>query len=40
MLGISSIQVQESLEDLTEQLRQAQTPSAKERWQVLYWLKT
>jgi transposase len=31
--------VQESLEDLAEQLRQVETPTAKERLQVLYWLK-
>lgn len=39
MVGVTSIQVQESLDDLTEQLRQAQTPTVKERLQVLYWLK-
>ena len=31
--------MQESLEDLAEQLRQVETPTAKERLQVLYWLK-
>ena len=39
MVGITSIEVKESLEDLTEQLRQAETPTAKERLQVLYWLR-
>jgi transposase len=39
MVGVTSIQVQESLDDLTEQLRQAQTPTVKEKLQVLYWLK-
>lgn len=40
MVGVTSIQVQESLEELTEQLRQAQTPTVKEKLQVLYWLKS
>jgi transposase len=39
MVGITSIEVKESLDDLTEQLRQAETPTAKERLQVLYWLR-
>ena len=39
MVGITSIEVKESLDDLTEQLRQAKTPTAKERLQVLYWLR-
>jgi transposase len=39
MVGVTSIDVKESLKDLSEQLRQAETPSAKERLQVLYWLK-
>ena len=39
MVGVTSIEVKESLHDLSEQLRQAETPSAKERLQVLYWLK-
>ena len=39
MVGITSIDVKESLDDLSEQLRQAKTPTAKERLQVLYWLK-
>jgi len=39
MAGVTSIEVKESLDDLVEQLRQAETPTAKERLQVLYWLK-
>lgn len=39
MVGVTSIDVKESLNELREQLRQAETPSAKERLQVLYWLK-
>lgn len=39
MVGVTSIEVKESLDDLALQLRQAETPSAKERLQVLYWLK-
>jgi transposase len=39
MTGITSIEVKESLDELAEQLRQAQTLTAKERLQVLYWLK-
>lgn len=39
MVGITSINVNESLDDLTKQLRQAEAPTAKERLQVLYWLK-
>lgn len=39
MVGITSIKVKESLTDLTQQLRQAETSTAKERLQVLYWLK-
>lgn len=39
MVGVTSIDVKESLNELSEQLRQAETPSAKERLQVLYWLK-
>jgi len=39
MAGVTSIEVQESLDDLNQQLRQAKTPSSKERLQVLYWLK-
>lgn len=39
MAGVTSIDVKESLDDLVEQLRQAATPTTKERLQVLYWLK-
>ncbi len=39
MVGVTSVQVKENLEDLTERLRQAKTLKAKERLQVLYWLK-
>jgi len=39
MAGVSSIEVKESLDDLAERVRQAKTPTAKERLQVLYWLK-
>lgn len=39
MAGVTSIEVKESLEELAGQLRQAETVSAKERLQVLYWLK-
>ena len=39
MVGVTSIEVKESLEELAERLRQVETPTAKERLQVLYWLK-
>ncbi len=39
MAGVTSIQVQEALEDLAARLRQEQDPRVKERLQVLYWLK-
>lgn len=39
MAGVTSINVKESLDDLAAQVRQAETSSAKERLQVLYWLK-
>lgn len=39
MAGVTSIEVKESLDDLAEGVRQAKTPTAKERLQVLYWLK-
>ncbi|MBW4490871.1 MAG: helix-turn-helix domain-containing protein [Trichocoleus desertorum ATA4-8-CV12] len=39
MAGVTSIDVKENVDDLVEQLRQAATPTAKERLQVLYWLK-
>lgn len=39
MAGVTSIEVKESLEELTQQLCQVKTSSAKQRLQVLYWLK-
>lgn len=39
MVGVTSIEIKESLDELAEQLRQAKSPRAKERLQVLYWLK-
>jgi len=39
MAGVTSIRVQESLEELAERLRQEQDPRRKERLQVLYWLR-
>jgi transposase len=39
MAGVTSIEVKESLEDLAQRLRLAQSSSTKERLQVLYWLK-
>ena len=39
MVGVTSIEVKESLDDLVEKLRQAETATVKERLQVLYWLK-
>ncbi|MBD3886836.1 helix-turn-helix domain-containing protein [Phormidium tenue FACHB-886] len=39
MVGITSVEVQESLDELAQLLGQADTPVAKERLQVLYWLK-
>ncbi|NJL22827.1 MAG: helix-turn-helix domain-containing protein [Leptolyngbyaceae cyanobacterium SM1_3_5] len=39
MVGVTSIDVKESLTDLAERLRQAELPTDKERLQVLYWLK-
>ena len=39
MVGVTSTEVKESLDDLTQRLRQAETPTSKERLQVLYWLK-
>ena len=39
MVGVTSVQVKESLEELAEKLRQAKTFKKKERLQVLYWLK-
>lgn len=39
MAGVTAIEVKESLDELTQQLCQVKSPSAKERLQVLYWLK-
>jgi predicted transcriptional regulator len=39
MVGVTSIQIQESLSELREQLRQAKTSATKQRLQVLYWLQ-
>ncbi|MEH1810775.1 helix-turn-helix domain-containing protein [Nostoc sp.] len=39
MVGVTSIEVKESLDDLVKRLSQAETAKAKERLQVLYWLK-
>ena len=39
MAGVTSIDVKESLDDLAEKLRHVETSTAKERLQVLYWLK-
>lgn len=39
MVGVTSIQVKESVQELKEKLRQTKFPKEKERLQVLYWLK-
>jgi transposase-like protein len=39
MVGLTSVEVKESLGELAAQLRQAKTLKDKERLQVLYWLK-
>jgi transposase len=39
MAGVTSIMVKESLDEITERLRQTSEPIVKERLQVLYWLK-
>lgn len=39
MAGVTSLEVDESLDELVQLLRQAETPRAKECLQVLYWLK-
>jgi DNA-binding transcriptional ArsR family regulator len=39
MAGVTSIAVKESLDELVQQLQQVETPTDKERLQVLYWLK-
>ena len=39
MVGVTSIKVKESSQELVELLRQAETSTIRERLQVLYWLK-
>ena len=39
MVGVTSIKVQENLDELKTKLRQASDPKIKEKLQVLYWLK-
>jgi transposase len=39
MAGVSAIAIKESLDELSEHLRQTEQPMLKERLQVLYWLK-
>jgi transposase len=39
MAGVTSIIVKESLDEISERLRQAEQPIIKERLQMLYWLK-
>ena len=39
MVGVTSIEVKENLDELTTQLRQASNSKIKEKLQVLYWLK-
>lgn len=39
MVGVTSIEVKESLDELVKRLRLADRPTDKERLQVLYWLK-
>ncbi|HTL90598.1 MAG TPA: winged helix-turn-helix domain-containing protein [Leptolyngbya sp.] len=39
MVGVTSVEVKESLEVLATRVQQAKTPKEKERLQVLYWLK-
>lgn len=39
MAGITSVKVKESLEELAAQLQEVKTLKARERLQVLYWLK-
>ena len=39
MVGVTSIEVKESREELQEKLRQTKNLKDKERLQVLYWLK-
>lgn len=39
MVGVTSVTIHESLDELTQQLQQAHRPTDKERLQVLHWLK-
>jgi transposase len=39
MVGMTAVEVKESVDELAVRLRQAKTPKEKERLQVLYWLK-
>lgn len=39
MVGVTSIEVKESQDDLAQRLRQAEQAKVRERLQVLYWLK-
>lgn len=39
MVGITCVEVKESLDNLAARVRHAESASAKERLQVLYWLK-
>jgi DNA-binding transcriptional ArsR family regulator len=39
MAGVTSVEIQESLDELVQQLQQVKAPKDKERLQVLYWLK-
>lgn len=39
MVGMTSVEIKESLEELAVFLKSAKTPKQKERLQVLYWLK-
>lgn len=39
MVGVTSIVVKESLDELVQQLQNVEKPTDKERLQVLYWLK-
>ncbi len=39
MAGVTSVEVKESLDELVQQLQQVETPTDKERLQMLYWLK-
>jgi transposase len=39
MVGMTSVEIKESLEELAVLLKSAKTPKEKERLQVLYWLR-